>query len=271
MKYVTIEERQNILKFNIRDEFNLALKYCNDKLHPVFNTYMDVFFKDFPLKGLSFNYQHFVDDMVNITIKQFVKEEDYESAFLCLCDFVINTHTFLKAKQIYGHGIYDNRLPDLNQFLKRISKVMHDLGYEFTKSTNNKAVYIIKEINIVADVVLATIKDPLITRNVIEYLRYGINVKQKQDILEDMYKHFEGLSIVGGQAIDTLKNLFNSGLRHTAECKIKNPQIFEYVSNNVNNNEFMDKNFNLFLECYLHSVNANYIKEIENISRNKKQ
>lgn len=282
MSYITLYERMQMFKVDIDYELEKLMSKFTDAINEFRAILHKDNFGDYPLRNHASDFSEYIhlsfdNEMKNIT----TKSEQY----IFTAEFVVNLYEYVNRLDLsmdtmnyYSRDNRTNIRYVFSLYFERVAKVLSELGYQFAYINNqddenydeNQISYVIvTEINPLSDKLAAAIDNPRIKFDILKFNHYKISDDEKQVLIEDMYKYFEGLR---GTSVNTtanaLANLMNNGLRHNSKEKIKNQAIADHI--NGNRSQALDEAYNLLIECYYHDLNLPIINNVKKMSQSNK-
>ncbi|VEU82751.1 hypothetical protein [Acholeplasma hippikon] len=256
--YISIADKESILNFNLNYEIERLEEYFYK--FSLIEKDLSYYFERFPNKKHRSSFRDYYN-----YVEEIYENSVYDERYLILSDFLINI-------ALFGKFIRDTtgiEKPRINQILlefERIYYILSKLNFEVkieNSGTYNVTARILHKDQL-AEFVASKINNTKVTKNILEFLEYNLSLDRKQDILEELYKYYEGIKN-GGNAGQILQTLFNNGLRHEADNKVKCQAIKEYI--NENREYVINESFKLMIEAFYSEINSPFKKIILDLQR----
>lgn len=265
MNYVSIQDRQKEFKFDLNTEYIKLYNYIldsNNKCAYFINTY----FSSFYLKNYTTSYGEFMQQEFHSYLNKF-GQNDHLNKYLFTSEFFLNLEFFITKHNYYTTN--ETAIKDKMILLsKRVLKILSLIGYtsiEIELDSGDVVINVMK-MDPHAEIIASQMEDNKLKFDILRFNHFSISPKDKQVIVENMYKYFEGIRSSSVESVaNTIANIMNNGLRHSSDSKIKNKAISEFVESDDN---ILDQVYNLLIECFYHEKNLSIIKKIKSLSNN---
>lgn len=278
MSYITLHERSKMFNLDIDYEFESIVNKFKESIGYFRSILSKERFKDYPLRNYASSFTEYIHLSFDVEL---IKIDDKSEKYLFISEVILNLYAYVDSMNLnvnffdYNEYEYWDQIKSIFYlYFERVEKVLSVMGYnlkivndrELDNYDRNQPTYVIlTKTSPLSDKVAAKIDNPKIKFDILKFNHYKISDDEKQVLIEDMYKYFEGLR--GNSVVKTanaLANLMNNGLRHNSKERIKNQEIANYV--NENKTQALDEAYNLLIECYYHNLNLPIINKLKKIS-----